>query len=171
GALQGAALGLLIVLAAAAALALAGVSLAQDRDAAPAPRRTVYQVIVPVDEDGRPWGDYLYVPRPFYDLLRRRAAESASPSQRWLIHNAQYQAGLHWSADAGQLELGDLTATYDIEVLQSDASVRLPFQRAKVHLPDEFAQWNGRPMPVRWEDEKGEALLLRAPSAGRFRVS
>ena len=38
----------------------------------------VYQVIVPMDKDLNPVGDYDYLPLEFYDTIHRRARESTS---------------------------------------------------------------------------------------------
>ncbi|MCH5377822.1 MAG: hypothetical protein JJ992_28030, partial [Planctomycetes bacterium] len=129
----------------------------------------IYQVISPIDEQNNPTGDYVFVPREFYHALRERSSGSTGSPQQWMIYGASYHAVMHWNAAEQQLSVIELSATYDLEVFQSAAMIRLPMVESQAHLLPDSALLDGRQATVTRMEEEG-GLTLEIDSPGRHRV-
>jgi len=126
-------------------------------------------VVIPVDAQGAPEGEYLFVPRPFYEALHRRANAGSNGGQAWLLASATYRTNLVWEAAQAQLVATRLVATYDLHVFQKDAAVQVPLSRSGVNLLDEDTRLDGRPVPVDWLPD-GSALTIQVAHPGRYRL-
>ncbi len=89
----------------------------------------LYRVFVPTDERQNPVGDKLYVPQEFYRRLYRLAAGASDEPRDWLITRGHYQGTLAHDAISNRLSVAQFKATYDIEVFQSNVTVRIPLAR------------------------------------------
>jgi hypothetical protein len=49
----------------------------------------VYQVLSPIDAEGDPQGEYVYVPADFYEALLQKTSPSAGPALPWMIYDAR----------------------------------------------------------------------------------
>ena len=92
-------------------------------------------VLFPVDDEGRPTGDYVHVPRAFYQELRRRARGLSTPLPGWLARSAQYRGlvrdrGVSLERSTPTWEIPALTARWEIEILAPDQRVSLPLRLA-----------------------------------------
>ncbi len=131
---------------------------------------TVYPVLSPIDADGDPQGEYVYVPADFYEGLLREASPSAADARSWMIYDAAYQATMSWNAAEERLSVVELSMTYDLEVFRPGTTVRLPLLESQAHLLPNRALLDGDPATVRWlEDQRG--LALDVDQVGRYRVT
>ena len=149
-------------------LLLAATARAEDArpPAAPPP---VYQVLSPIDGEDRPVGDYVFVPRAFYEILLRKTTLPPPTAQQWMIYDATYRASLHWNVAEEQLSVFELTAQYQLEVFSSAVTLRLPMAERQAHLLPNRVLLDGAPASVRWLDEGG-GLAVEIPSPGVYRL-
>jgi hypothetical protein len=130
----------------------------------------VYPVLSPIDPDGDPQGEYVYVPAEFYEGLLREASPSAADTRSWMIYDAAYQAMMSWNAAEERLSVVELSVTYDLEVFRPLTTVRLPLLESQAHLLPNRALLDGSPATVRWlEGQRG--LALDIDQVGRYRVA
>ncbi|MCL4207150.1 MAG: hypothetical protein KJ000_32110 [Pirellulaceae bacterium] len=162
----------LAVLALLAGLAgRAGTAQGAEPSANPAPTAApIYQILSPIDPQGEPDGEYVFVPQDFYEALSAPSAQRVGESQQWMIYDASYQATMSWNATEEKLSVLELTATYEMEVFQPGAVVRLPMVESQAHLLPNRALLDGRPATIRWLDDEG-GLALDVDAAGRYRVA
>jgi hypothetical protein len=155
-------------------IALAGQASAADSGDSGTPRTAaaapVYQVLSPIDAQGDPQGEYVYLPADFYEALLQQTSPSAGPTLPWMIYDAQYQATMNWNATEERLSVVELSVTYDLEVFRPGTAVRLPIVESQAHLLPHRALLDGRPVTVRWL-ENGRGLALDIDSAGRYRIA
>ncbi|MFM7074024.1 MAG: hypothetical protein ACKO38_19730 [Planctomycetota bacterium] len=90
-------------------------------------------VLFPVDEAGRPTGEYVHVPRAFYQELRRRARGLSTPLPGWIARSAQYRGlvrdrGVSLERARPSWEIPALSARWEIETLAPDQRVSLPLR-------------------------------------------
>ena len=130
----------------------------------------MYQILSPIDAEGDPQGEYVYVPADFYERLLQKAAPLAGESLPWMIYDAAYQATMNWNATEEKLSVVELSVTYDLEVFRPDTTVRLPIVESQAHLLPNRALLDGRPATVRWLEENG-GLALDIDSVGRYRIA
>jgi len=161
------ALAMLLVLA----LLLCDSALAQGAEPASEPDQ-IFQVVCPIDGENQPSGDYVYVPRDFYYALLEKSSGRGGSPQPWMIYDASYHAIMHWNAAEEQLSVVELSATYELEVFQATAVIRLPMLENQAHLLPNRALLDGRPATVSWSEEKGGlALDIDAPGSHRLELA
>jgi hypothetical protein len=90
-------------------------------------------VLFPVDDEGRPTGDYVHVPRAFYQELRRRARGLSTPLPGWLARSAQYRGlvrdrGVSLERSTPAWEIPAFTGRWEIETLAPEQRVSLPLR-------------------------------------------
>lgn len=155
-----------LVTASAFVLALSGaLRFTHAQEAAPV---AAYQVIVPIDDKQQPTGQYVYLPKPFYDVLSRRAKSAKAIPQGWLIYEASYRGQLH-EPTAGRLQFVELAAALDLEVFQPETRVTIGLGRDHVHLLDDRVNLEGAPVRIDWL-ESGEGFTFPVEKSGRYRL-
>ena len=96
--------------------------------AAETKRTRVFRIIVPMDADRQPAGNYVYLPENLYDTLHHRSSFAQEANQGWLIETASYSLELARQFDADEVRVRKLVAVYDITTSQETARVRLPWR-------------------------------------------
>ncbi len=145
-------------IAGAAVVLTAACVLAQEPDA-PAPRELPtrpqeFRVLVPVDENREPAGNYVYVPRTLYNFIH--LAADREPYE-WLLQRAHYTATVTPSSVADSLTVPGITATFQVESFVPNQLVRIPLRRDELQIVD--AKVNGQPAEVRWGTQEDELLV------------
>jgi len=125
----------------------------------------IYEVILPVDEEMKPVGDYIWLPQPFYDSLYRMSSGAAKARRDWLIRSVVYECELERTSATSQLLVSDFAAVFDLDVRVANAKVRLPLEGAR--LSATTAQLDGA--PIEWTDD-GESLTIEIENAGRYEL-
>ncbi len=125
----------------------------------------VYQVLIPIDDQLAPVGEYNYLPLEFYDEIHRRASQGGDHRGDWVIQSAGYRAVFAWREQRAALDMTDLIALYQIEVTR-------PQQRVTINWPGDAARRNilearlgGQPAELLW-NEAYTAFSVLVPQSG-----
>lgn len=137
--------------------------------AAPA-ARSVAKVVIAVDSENQPVGDYVFLPADFYELLLRRGASSNSSQSAWMLRDAQYDLLLAPSASDEVVRAEQLSATYTITTPQNATRVALSLKRNEVRLIEGRCQLDGAATSANWSAD-GNELLIDVPTAGDHKLA
>jgi hypothetical protein len=135
----------------------------------PAPAAAIHRVYVPTDDQQNPIGDKYYLPEEFYRQLHQLAARASDEPRDWLITRARYQGTLARDAISNRLSVAQFKATFDLHVLQSNVTVRIPLSREGLARAIVGARLEGRSIPLVWSDA-GDSLLVNTLAADRYRL-
>jgi hypothetical protein len=153
-----------LVLCAAMATGYLSVATAAPDEARDEPVATkTHRVIIPVDADHVPQGDYVYVSLDFYTLLHRAPEREQLPA--WLIRSATYELDA-----ADDRAAANIVARLEVETLAAQAKVSLPFRRGEVHLLEGRATLDGESVSLDW-NETGTALGLDVERPGIYQLT
>jgi hypothetical protein len=127
---------------------------------------SVYDVFLPVDDQGRPTGTRLFVPAELYELMLRRTTASGDPVEaRTLITQTVLRAWLGWDGPAFPLRVDRLTVELEFHAAQSDNRVPIPVAGVASRVIPESIRVDGAPVgPSMGID--GEFITVEA-GAGR----
>ena len=142
----------------------------------------VFDILLPMDAEGRMVGSRVYVPRPLFMWLDRVTRETTPPTQ---VLSADYRFRIAEPSDAGPSDDLRLLATWRIDVSDLSQAVRLPVLCASARPPEVTV--DGSPVALRWTtagpvwqpSRPGVALVemsmrptaSRDPLSGRWRLS
>ncbi len=118
------------------------------------PQDHVYQVIVPVDKDLQPTGDYDYLPLEFYDAIHQRAREDAASPREWLVRRATYRAVFNWTRQRSSLDLTSMTAVYQLELFRSQQRISFPWQSDHDSVQLLEVRLAGQPVELIWNADR-----------------
>lgn len=128
----------------------------------------IYRVVIPVDEEQQPVGDYVFVPRRLFNELHRPAASAQIAGLSWLLRSAAYEASLALRGDADGLVEAEVSAFYELETFQSSMLVPFPLGRDGVRFLKNV-KLDGQVIEPEW-NAAGEALEFAVARAGRHRL-
>jgi hypothetical protein len=154
-------------------LAISSSAWGQQPNAIPAALGQVHEVYVPVDENGEPTGEEYWVSGAFYGELSRQADALAARPQDWLLGAITYRAALSWESAPKRLVLSDLTAVYDLILLDSPATVRIePLVAAGTPLLLKGTKLDGATIYPIWQEdlEEGGARVFEVTGEDRCRL-
>ena len=137
-----------------------------DEDAAPA--RPVPRVFVPVDDQQRVAGE-VWLPKGFYDALRRREANQTGRPRQWLLRSAKYRGALHWQ-DGKPTRLEHLRVEIELWTFTADTAVQVAIRRDLVDPTAESASLGEEPVRLRW-NAAGDVATFDVRQAGRHQLS
>ncbi|MEX2176966.1 MAG: hypothetical protein WD872_21570, partial [Pirellulaceae bacterium] len=126
------------------------------------------RVVIPIDDERQPVGDYVFVEPALYDALVRLSGEKSASAVPWLLRSCQYRPVAIPLGEAGTLGLHEIVADHEIQTFQQDARVLLPWKRTEIHLIEGRARLDGKPVALDWSPD-GAALQLIVPMPGRHR--
>ena len=132
------------------------------------PQAPIAQVFIPIDEHENVVGDKYYVPESLFSALTRRETTLSDASQGWILEGAVYRGALAWQS-SGQLELGDLRMSLDVQVFSPRARLQIPLGQLGVNLAPNGAMLEGRVIQPEWSEDD-RALLIDVPEPGRHRL-
>ncbi|WP_347244774.1 hypothetical protein [Thermogutta sp.] len=137
--------------------------------AQPAPVPPVYRVFIPVDENGRPVGQEVYVPEELYKQLQRRVSPVNETPPGWQFIGAVYRGTFSPANTGDRWEITDFNAT--LECLLSDAPVTLEFPLGSdVLLPGvNEVLVDGRPTAATWNSGRLR-VTINDPGRHRLRI-
>jgi hypothetical protein len=128
------------------------------------PADNIYEVVVPIDDQKQPIGDYVFLPRPFYDALYQRIAIAKSIPRGWLLTSAEYRCVLDWESAGSRFDVAELAVTYEVDVLQPKTRVLIPLARAGLSLLQDRCQLDGKAVQADWQpDDKSLGLTVETP--------
>lgn|GEM_PF-1542481 len=128
----------------------------------------VYRLLIPVDKENNPVGQYDYLPEEFFDELHRRTEKTSQSKSGWLLTDAEYRAEYDWSAVRNRLENPAFAVTVKLEVLLAAQSIQLPVPRATVELSN--VELNGQEVAINWS-VTGEAFILEVDEPGSYTLT
>ncbi|WP_425616216.1 hypothetical protein NA78x_006155 [Anatilimnocola sp. NA78] len=135
-----------------------------------------WRVVIPIDEDRQPVGEYVYVSPPLWEALFRHNPQVSAGQPDWLIRSAQYD--LRWQTEAATtatevqgITFQGVVARYEVEVFRAGSSFKLPFSREQVRLVDPGVRIEGEAASATWS-AAGDALQIEldAERTGRQRI-
>ncbi|QDU26879.1 hypothetical protein ETAA8_19630 [Anatilimnocola aggregata] len=130
-----------------------------------------WRVVIPIDDDRQPVGDYVYVSPALWEALFRQSPQAGAGQPDWLIRSAQYD--LRWQTSGADLttEFQGIVARYEIEVFRPGSTFKLPFSREQVRLTDPGVRMDGEAAAATWS-AASDALLIELDSqrTGRQRI-
>jgi hypothetical protein len=108
----------------------------------------IYRVLYPLGEDGQLSGDYVHVPRDFYDRLRIQsvAPRAAVPSTIWRA--AEYELEFRETADANRWQVPALRLRWEIATTVENQWLTLPLTRESVSLLSQAWRHNDQPVEL-----------------------
>jgi|GEM_PF-5340243 len=127
------------------------------------------RVLIPVDGDRQPAGDYVYLEGELYDALLKLTSRSAPATPDCLLTSAVYRPSITTQGIDKRLHVGDIKAEFDIETFRADASIDLGFQRSEVLLVEGQTRLDGEPVLPEWQ-ENGSRLRFQVREAGKHRL-
>jgi hypothetical protein len=123
----------------------------------------IHRVVIPVDADQQPRGDYVYVSLDFYTLLYRAPEREQLPT--WLLRRATYD----WeTAEDGAA--ASIVMRLELETLAAQAKVSLPLRRGEIHLLEGRGTLDGEPASLDWDDA-GTSLRLEIERPGLYQLT
>ncbi|HEY2147715.1 MAG TPA: hypothetical protein VGH32_07240 [Pirellulales bacterium] len=127
--------------------------------------QTLYDVLIPTDDQQRPVGRVLLVPERLYEQLVRRAGRPTDARNTWLITSAAYRGQL--AHGSGQTAVGavDWIAHYELQTFDRNAQVSLPFAKEGINLVPDGVRLDGKVVEFDWKDS-GRNLAIVIPEAG-----
>lgn len=123
----------------------------------------IHRVVIPVDADQKPLGEYVYVSLDFYTLLYRAPEREQLPP--WLLRSATYEMQVSEEGAAASIVM-----RLELETLAAQAKVSLPLRRGEVHLLEGRATLEGEPISLDWDDT-GAALQLEIERPGQYQLT
>ncbi len=149
-----------------ALLALDGARCLRAQEAnGPAPKASpegIYQVIVPVDEDLQPVGDYDYLPQDLYYLLHRVNSGRGASLNTWLARGGDYRAVFSWTRQRSSLDLTSLTVIYQLESYQPGQQIEFPWNGNDPRVQLLEARLAGQPIELLWNSTRTAFFLTLA---------
>ena len=125
----------------------------------------VYRVYTPVDADNEPAGEYVFLPRIFYDALHRQAVAGGAARLPWLIRTADYRVAVQDVATDQTAGTVEFVARFELQIFQSGTKVRLPLRSEQVYLLPNRARLDGQLAAVAWAPD-GSALEIETAGVG-----
>ncbi len=137
--------------------------------AQPAASPKYWRVVVPVDEDQQPVGDYVFLEPELYEALHKLTAAGPAALPTWLLESARYELPAAPHAGEDRAAIDELRVQLDFHTFQPAATLALPLRREQVSLVEGRARLDGQPLALDWSDD-GAALKLAAGAPGRHRL-
>ncbi len=131
--------------------------------------KDVFDVFVPSDDQGKPTGDDVLIPRELMRRLQQSTNEDSRTSPIWLIASAEYQGALQRQDTTGTLQLDRLVAKYELHVTQGFVPIRFPIHPAAANVLELEARLDGRLIEIPWNATES-AVQLPPIAAGRHEL-
>jgi len=129
----------------------------------------IHRVIVPCDEEQKPTGDRIHVPRSLYDALHRLQTDEVEVSDNWLFISANYKGSLSATSGSSTFAPDTLIALFKIQVLSPGARVRIPFDHHRANLLSGKVLLDGDTVQPEW-NQVDRSLLITIDEPGMHDV-
>lgn len=123
----------------------------------------IHRVIIPVDSNQQPQGDYVYVSPEFYKLLYRAPEREQLPT--WLLRSATYEM-----QPPEQGSAANILMRIELETVTRAAKIAIPLRRGEIHLLEGRAMLDGQPVLLDWDDDGG-SLRMEIDRPGLYQLS
>ncbi|HEX6963042.1 MAG TPA: hypothetical protein VF175_14330, partial [Lacipirellula sp.] len=146
------------------ALALAGASSTAAAPAEPPPA-----VLYPIDEQGEPAGDDLYVPANLLSELLPPAGNTRYGGAEYVLVEARYEIRLEEDPKAGDVICRECQLHFRLRTFQDDVAVELPLDRHDGRWDGAAKTLDGDEVPLRW-NTSGRGATIDVPKVGEHQV-
>jgi hypothetical protein len=124
------------------------------------------RVVIAVDDNQQPVGEYVFLEPEFYDSLLRLSDRIATTQPDCILQTATYRPMI--AATAGGRAVESIHVDLEMESLAPDARVELPFDRREVHLVEGHSLLDGRSAVAEWS--AAGRLQVTVPMPGKHRL-
>jgi hypothetical protein len=128
-----------------------------------------HRVVIAIDDQQLPTGDYVFLSPEFYERLHRLSDTPQSELPAWLLASANYLLPAAPQLEGPAPSIDEITAQFDLETFSADAVIGLPFDRKQIHLLEGRSKLDGEAIVPAWSDD-GSVLRIVVPSSGRHRL-
>ena len=125
------------------------------------------RVVIPVDRERQPVGEYVFVEPELYDALLRSTDETEPRLPKWLLQSAVYRI-VPQTNDGKELAVARVEAKIELETFADNIALALDFERRQLHLAEGGAQLDGGPGLAQWLPDG--RLEIAVPTAGKHRL-
>ena len=136
----------------------------------PSPSEAVtYRVLFPVNDEGQASGEYVHVPREFYDRLRSQSGPERGNLPAIIWRQADYEFEFRETNDANRWQVPTLRIRWELSTSRENQWVALPLQRDTVSLLSQ--SWRHEDQAVDLLTEVTEAgWRVELPRVGNYHV-
>jgi hypothetical protein len=127
------------------------------------------RVVIPVDDQRQPVGDYVFLEPELYDGLVRLTERAVLAQPDWLLGWCEYRPVFVHAEDGMAPRLDEITAAIEVETFIPDALIELDLRRTQVHLIERRARLDGSPVVPEWSRD-GSKLTIQAGPPGKHRL-
>ena len=127
------------------------------------------RVLIPVDSQQQPVGNFVFVPRSWQTPLNRWARAEAVDSTAWKILAARYEGDLQLIDQNATLNPRTWTAVLQVRTMRPAVDMVLPWLPGSAHLVEPGVRLNGEPCRASW-DPTGHSLRIHMPADGDHQV-
>lgn len=124
-----------------------------------------WRVVIAVDDDQQPVGEYVFLEPEFYDALLRMTDRDTAESE-WLLAAATYRPS--FVVVDGVRAIDIVQIALEIETFHSEARLEFPFNRREVRLVEGRSQLDGKPAITEWS--ASGRLVVTASMPGKHRI-
>jgi len=128
---------------------------------------TIHTVVVPVNAELMPVGEYDYLPLDFYDALHLRAGRQIVARDAWFVGQATYRAVFDWRQQRSSLDLTSLTAVYQLEVVRTRGQLEFPWDGEAGGVELLEARLDSKPVEFTWNTARS-GFWVQLPGPGSF---
>lgn len=132
------------------------------------PPPAAHSVFIPVDGQGKPTGDKVYVPEEFFSLLQRASAVGEQRPD-WMFLSGVYRGAMVAQPVPGQWSIDGLKATYEIQTSAPRVRARIALARQSVADQPGAVLLDGRTVEPQWSAQ-GEAFEVEIGEPGTTRL-
>jgi hypothetical protein len=127
------------------------------------------RVVIPVDSQQQPTGEYLFVEGGLYERLHQFSDAISSVLPNVLLEKALYELSAAPTARADTTAIDELRATLDFHTFRADEMVQLPLRRNQALLLEGRARLDGLPTTLSWNSD-GREISLVVGQPGKHRL-
>jgi hypothetical protein len=127
------------------------------------------KVVIPIDENQQPAGDYIYLDEKIYERLLQADGLAISGLPRWLLESAQYETTESPQVRGDQAAVDEIRAVFDFYSFGETTVVALPLRREQVLLLEGRARLDGQPVSLSWQAD-GNELVASVAGTGKHRL-
>ncbi|MBN1909093.1 MAG: hypothetical protein JW818_05085, partial [Pirellulales bacterium] len=128
------------------------------------------RVVVPVDKDRHPSGQWVFVSESLFNALDRLAAANDGRGGGGLITDVLYRGNLEWQGTPRQLALDSLVAEISIQTFDDPCRIVVPLPKTSVAKGIRMLL-DGQSVQAKWE-ENGQrfSIVMAEPGTHRLEV-
>lgn len=127
------------------------------------------RVVVPVDKNQQPTGEYVFVENGLYERLNNSSNAGSSIWPNVLLEKALYELSAGPATRADTTAIDELRMTLDFHTFHADELVRLPLHRDQALLLEGRARLDGQSTALNWNSD-GRGISLMVGQAGKHRL-